>query len=196
MFLESIKIENGEIKNIALHQQRFDETRHFFFPKSPKIELEEVFNDLPSFDKNTIYKLRLIYNSKIHSFQIQPYQPKIIRSLKMIECNQIDYGYKYENRTLLNQLFEQKQDCDDVLIIKNNQITDTSYANIAFFDGKKWYTPKNCLLNGTFKKLLLQKKLIYEQNIFKNELFLFEKAKILNAMLEWEGSEIDIKMII
>ncbi len=196
MFLESIKIENSQLKNLVFHQERFDETRKHFFLNSPTIDLANFFKNLPMLDNEKIYKLRLLYDFSIQSYEIIPYQPKIIRSLKIVHANELAYAHKYAHRTEINHLFEKKELCDDILIVQNNQITDTSYANIAFFDGTKWVTPKNCLLKGTFRKLLFIKKLIYEQNIFKNDIAFYEKAKIFNSMLEWEGSEIEIKNIL
>ncbi|TAE73518.1 MAG: chorismate-binding protein [Bacteroidetes bacterium] len=196
MFLETIKIENSVIKNITFHQERFDETRACFFPNSQKIDLAIFFQNLPIVDTKKIYKLRLLYDFSIYFYEIQPYQPKIIQSLKIIHANSLHYAHKYAQRDELNQLFQKKELCDDVLIVQNNQITDTTYANIAFFDGEKWITPKNCLLKGTFRKFLLTQKFIHEQIIFEKDIFQYKKAKIFNSMLEWEASEIEIKNII
>jgi hypothetical protein len=51
-------------------------------------------------------------------------------------------------------------------------------------------------LNGVKRQILLQKELIYEQKIQLTDLQSFSKAKLFNAMLDFElGWEVDIKDI-
>ena len=45
------------------------------------------------------------------------------------------------NRKNLEKLFLKKDDADDIIIVKNNFITDTSIANIALYNGGNWHTP-------------------------------------------------------
>lgn len=80
----------------------------------------------------------------------------------------------------------QKSECDDILIIKNGVVSDTSFANIIFFDGQRWVTPKIPLLEGTCRARLIANNTIISQEITLNDLKLFSKFMIINAMLDFD----------
>jgi 4-amino-4-deoxychorismate lyase len=195
MFLETIKIAKNQPQNLSYHQQRMDLTRKYFFNTIFSIDLKNITKNLPNLSSELIYKLRIIYAQKIEYIEIQPYFPQKITSLKIIHNNEIDYNFKYAERNNLIELYQKKENCDDILIIKNNEITDTSYANIAFLFENQWITPKNPLLSGTMRQVLLDKKIIKEEKILLENIKNFQKAKIFNSMLEWQGSEIEIDKI-
>ncbi|MEG0647308.1 MAG: aminotransferase class IV, partial [Bacteroides sp.] len=104
----------------------------------------------------------------------------------------INYTYKSTDREALNQLYEQRNTKDDVLIIKNGYITDTSIANVALFDGTHWFTPKHPLLKGTQRAQLLQKGIIQEKEIMLEELFSFSQMTIFNAMIPFQSLVLDV----
>jgi len=110
--------------------------------------------------------------------------------------NAISYDYKFEDRTELENLFSQRDDCEDIIIIKNYQVTDASYANLIFRKNNQWFTPKTFLLNGTARKQLLERKIIFEEKITINDLQRYEKVKLINAMLQFDGPEIDVSQIV
>ncbi len=112
--------------------------------------------------------------------------------MKVVGCDSIEYNYKYENRECLNELLELKQNCDDILIVKNKKITDTSFSNIVFFDGKKWITPSTPLLKGTKREKLLSDGKIVQNEIKLNDLKYFQKAALINSMLDLEDNVISI----
>ena len=72
---------------------------------------------------------------------------------------------KLRQRGKLNELFAKKGSCDDVIIVRNGLITDSSYANLIFFDGREWITPKVPLLEGTCRARLLASGKIKTGNI-------------------------------
>jgi 4-amino-4-deoxychorismate lyase len=73
---------------------------------------------------------------------------------------------------------------DEVIIIKNGCVTDTSYTNICFFDGKEWLTPDTPLLQGTMRRYLLDKGVIREVRIRRKDIQYFKKVSLINAMME------------
>ena len=70
-----------------------------------------------------------------------PYTVRHVHSLALIQADHIDYTYKSAGREPLNRLFALRGACDDILIVKQGLLTDTSIANIALSDGTHWYTP-------------------------------------------------------
>jgi 4-amino-4-deoxychorismate lyase len=186
-FFETIKIQHRKPQNIAWHNQRFNQTRiKLFGIKEPT--LLENFIEIPNDLDKGVFKCRIIYSVEIEKIEFEKYSPRKIQSLKVVECNDIDYSHKYYDRTKLNELLQQKGNCDDILIVKNGLITDTSYANIVFWDGGNWVTPSRPLLAGTARARLLDLQMIMEKEIRIKDLEYFKKARIINAMVDLDES--------
>jgi len=85
---------------------------------------------------------------------------------------------------------KQKEECDDIIIIKNGLLTDASIANLILFDGKNWITPETPLLPGTCRERLLNAGLITKRKIHPDDLKYYQGVKLINAMRYPEESEI------
>ena len=77
----------------------------------------------------------------------------------------------------------QRGDADEVVIVKNGLLTDTSYSNIALFDGQRWVTPRHPLLQGTMRQSLLDTGQLVERDIRDDEGGRYEKVSLINAMM-------------
>lgn len=183
-FIETIKIENGIAHNLDLHIKRASETCFRHFGKRTILPFERIINQEVPNHENGIFKLRIIYSDKIEHFSIDPYQQKIVKSLKIIDGGNLDYSFKYEDRSELERLLSLRGECDDIIIIKDGFVTDTSYSNIVFMVGGKLFTPSNFILNGVKRESMLQKGLIYAREIRFSEIASFEKIFMINSMLD------------
>lgn len=181
--VETVKLKDGIFENMELHNERFNNSRKSLFKVYEPIDLNEMLK-LQEYKKTGIFKCRVIYNQEIIKVEFIPYILKQVQSLKVIKA-EIDYTYKYEERTNINKIFELRENCDDILIVKNGRFTDTSSANIAFFDNVRWYTPLNPLLKGTEREKLLRSKLIFEEDLKLNDLKRFSKAAIFSTMVNF-----------
>ncbi len=186
--LETIKIENRQLCNISYHNERFNRTRQALFNCAEEIDLQDIVV-IPAEVKSDIYKCRVIYSNQIQTVEFSLYQPKIVQSLQLIQANDLDYSYKYLDRSAFANLLS-KVTTDDILIVKNGFLTDTSYANIVFWDGQKWLTPAIPLLFGTKRQALLDAGEIIEAALKPADLKHFKFAKLINAMLDWESSAV------
>ena len=194
-FIETIRLKDGVVSNLDYHVERMNRSVDEVLCTKQKFDLEDALSSL-SLPPKGLHKIRLIYDAEIRSIEVTPYKRKEIRQLKIVYDNAISYDYKFENRTELESLFSQRDDGDDVFIIKNYQVTDTSYANLVFKKNNQWFTPKTFLLNGTTRKRLLEEKIILEEKITINDLYRYEKVKLINAMLQFDGPEIDVSQIV
>ncbi len=183
--LETIKCKDGKLFNMEFHQARFEKAQKEYLGISPKIKLNEVIT-IPEFAKNGLFRCRVTYSTKIDSIEFFPYQFRKTNSLKLLEDNEIDYHFKYKDREKLNQLFEKRGTCDNIIIVKNGYITDSYYANIIFFDGEKWVTPDTPLLYGTQRASLLAEGKIFECRVNPDDLWKYSVAGLINAMLCFE----------
>ena len=191
--LETIKLENGEFANLELHQERMYRSILELFGRENKIDL---VSELKRFQEKSrtsninhkIYKCRIVYSKTLQNIELLPYSSLSIKSLKIVNDDSINYNFKFENREKINQLFAKRKNSDDVLIVKNGLITDTSFCNILFFNGKKWLTPEKPLLKGIQRQFLLNNEIIETANISPNDLHNFTKARLVNAMIGFEDA--------
>jgi len=188
LLIETIRIEGGELQNIAFHNERFNRSRKELFGIGRESALEALIN-LPSTLPSGRIKCRVVYSREIISITFSPYTIKKIKSLQIVEDNSIDYAFKFHDRKHFDDL-RQNIIADDILIVKNGIITDTSYANIVFRDGNKWITPASPLLCGTMRSKLIQEGKIQCVELRKQDLRFFKSAGIINAMIGLEESPV------
>ncbi len=181
--LETIRIKDGKVYNIEYHNRRVDRSRFELFGIDSKIDLRDYI--APPRD-NGIFRCRVIYNrSDIVSVEYIPYKKREFKSFIIIDSN-IEYKYKYANRDKLNRLKEQYSKYSDIIIKKSGFLTDTSIANIAFFDGSSWVTPKNPLLRGTIRERLIEKNILIKKDIKSEDLKHFSYFALMNAMIGFQ----------
>ena len=193
-FIESIKILDGRIVNLENHAARFNNTRLNFFPVMQELELG-LWIHVPEECRKGLFKCRVTYGEEIEKIEFIPYDKPVVRSLKIVYDDDIEYSFKYENRYALDHLLEKKGNHDDIIIVKNNLVTDTSYCNIIMLKGGKWYTPKHPLLKGTKRQELLSLGKIEERVIHADDLTDFELIGLINSMNEPGECLVDIDRI-
>ena len=93
-------------------------------------------------------------------------------------------------------MFQNRKEADDIIIIRNGQVTDSYYANLVFYDGRDWWTPQSPLLKGIKREFLLNKNHVKTRKIYEGDLKSFKKASLINAMLEIGEVEIPIDKIL
>jgi 4-amino-4-deoxychorismate lyase len=142
---------------------------------------------IPDEYQTGLFRCRVLYSSQIEKIEFLPHRYRKIESLKLIENNAIDYHLKYTDRSTLQYLFERKEECDDILIIKNGCITDSFAANTVFYDGETWWTPDTPLLEGTQRERLLKQGKIRLGRITPASLSKYIKVGLINAMQDLEN---------
>lgn len=195
LLIETIQIKNGELQLLSYHQKRMNKSIEDLFNIQNSIVLEEKLT-IPEEAKTGVWKCRIVYSKTIHEISFSPYIYRTINSLQIVDAPNIDYSYKYENRENLQNLLGLKKDADEILITKENHITDTSFSNIIFFDGKDWVTPKTYLLEGTKRAYLIEMKQIKVTDITIDNLYQYKKARLINCFFDLEnGNDIEMRNI-
>ena len=181
-FIETIKLADGCVFHLEYHQERVCNTFLRFFPNQKVLSLSDMIEKvtLPTQGK---HKIRIVYGSEHPSVEVLPYQIRLIATIKCVESDFLDYSYKFLDRTFLDTLKE-SAGTDEVIFVKNGKVTDSSYANIIFFDGRQWVTPSTYLLNGTCRQRLLKEGKIKEAPIHYTDIHHFEQIGFINAMLD------------
>jgi len=193
--IETIKALDGEIYHIDYHQKRYESTLKYFYGIVNEIcKLQEYLHP----PKNGLYRCRVVYSHRgIIDVSYHPYKKREINKLKIIINNDITYKYKSTDRELLNKAYELREEADDVIIVKNGYITDTTIANIALQKDGIWYTPQTPLLRGTTRQRLLDAGKIKEAKINIKDIKTYSQIALLNSMIDFDIiSKRDIKDII
>lgn len=182
-FVETICIENGRPRNLAAHQRRMDRTVARFFPGQQTERLERLLAGCPA--GGGLWKCRVVYGSEgiVGGPTYEPYVMRRVESLALVDGGDVEYAWKSTDRTVLNRLRDFRGDADEIIIVKDGLLTDTSYTNIALFDGRRWLTPARPLLCGTRREELLARGLIVEADIAAADIGRFEKVMLFNAMI-------------
>lgn len=168
------------VMHLEYHQERMN--------RNSRLQLHPYIKNIP-LPKKGIYKLRISYAEELFSgYTLTPYIIPEIKTLKLVIDNTIDYSMKSENRQSLNKLFELRKHCDDILIVKNGKITDTSFCNILLFDGNRWVTPASPLLEGTCRARLIKNGTIIPLDITAEEFKYYIKFMLINALLDFDES--------
>lgn len=195
LLIESIKVVDGKFCNLFYHEQRMIRSLETLCGTDEDLNLEKFLSGLEAPQKG-IYKCRIEYDEQSKQVEFLPYEPKVVRSLKVVEHDRISYEFKYKDRKTIDKLFKQKETCDDILIVKRGNVTDSSYANVVFRKGKHWYTPWSPLLKGTMRQKLLDTNKIQTEEIQLDDITSYESCKLINAMLEFDAPEIDVTRIV
>lgn len=178
VYFESIRVADGKVFHLDYHQRRVG--------RVSVVQLHEAI-DRVSLPQQGVYKLRISYTpTEILRTVVTFYTPKNIETLKVVKDDDIDYSFKWEERSVLNKLYELRGDCDDILIVKHGMVTDTSFCNILFSDGLDWVTPGTPLLAGTCRARLVQEGKVRVEDIRLTELPKYKYYMLINAMLDFD----------
>ena len=181
--LETIQIKNGAFQHIEYHNNRFNSSRADLFGCRDVLKLENIVK-IPSECSEGIFRCRVIYSEKIQEITFAPYVYKEIKTLKLVDIGDWDYSYKYADRSFLTKLLAENQEVDEIIMTKNGFITDCTIANLAFYDGKNWFTPSTPLLKGTKRQQLLDRQLITEKEVRIKDLKNYQGVCLINTFRE------------
>ncbi len=171
---ETIRCKDLEVFNLLYHKKRIQNTIGL------NLALEEYIYP----PNNKLLKCKVVYDDTgIIDIRYDEYIKKDINSFKIVYDDTIIYNKKLVNRIELEKLLEKKCDADEIIIVKNNLIADTSIANIAIYYDNQWITPKSPLLEGTCRARLLEEGKIKESDITLDMLKDARKIATLNAMV-------------
>ena len=180
-FSEVIKIYNGKIFNLPAHIERMNFTLQSFFGSTIPFSLND--EHIPLEFREGLVKCRIVYSLENLEIEYSHYIFREINSLKIIHDNSINYSFKYAERRAFDRLMAQKENCDDILVVKNGLVTDTSFTNVVFESDKGLFTPSTYLLPGTKRQTLLKERVIKEKVIRIEDIEDYIKLYLINAMM-------------
>lgn len=186
MFLETICIEEGKIRSLEAHLKRMNDTCRAFGMEAPSFP--DLLRMLPMALRREKTKCRVVYDDCIREITFDKYVPRNIQTLRIVDGGNADYAYKYADRTALQKLAAEKGKADEILIVKDGFITDTSFSNVVFENEHGLFTPDTYLLNGTMRQQLLAEHIVKERRIRMTDISQYHTAYLVNAMLDMENA--------
>lgn len=193
-FVETICLIDGKPRLLRYHNRRLNHTRKMIFGSTDFIDLADY---IPQKSHSGKQKLRVLYNERILSVKATDYQIDEIEKISAVTIDSsFSYTYKSSNRAYFAQLLDE-HNAQDLVLIQNNLITDTTYCNLIFFDGHRWLTPSQPLLEGCMRQNLIENHGILPVIIRTEDLDKLVSFKRINAMRSFdEAQEIAISAIL
>lgn len=184
-FIETIKIVDGQIQAVDWHIRRVIHTSVSY---GASINIDRAFSALPECCSQGVFKCRIVYDTEIRDVSFSPYSKRSVKSLKIVDGDNLDYSFKYEDRSQLDSLRELRDGCDDIIIVQNGFLTDTSYTNIVLENSDGLFVPDTYLLNGTMRQRLLADNIVTECPVRTCDLKYYDRIILINAMIGLEDN--------
>ncbi|PLK42834.1 aminotransferase class IV [Emticicia sp. TH156] len=181
LLFETIQLQNRKLHNLAYHNQRMHKSRTELLGIDREVSLAELIN-IPAWVGEGLYRCRVSYQHEIEKVEFFPYKPVHPGRIDLVENCQLEYPYKFEDRSGFRQMLNQNPEADDLIILHNGMLTDATFANVAFYDGSQWLTTDAPLLKGTKRQFLLDSGVLKEASIKAEDLKYFSQLALINAM--------------
>ncbi|RXE70405.1 hypothetical protein ED352_10275 [Muribaculaceae bacterium Isolate-002 (NCI)] len=196
MFIETIRYENGMFHLLDMHQRRMlDTVTEVYGGGGCKMPLlsevlagPDVARLLPALNAG-VCKCRVTYDTEIRKVELEPYSPRIVKSLRVVTPDSCpDYRFKYADRFALDALSGLRRGCDEIIIVRDGLVTDTSYSNLLFRAGDRLLTPRTPLLGGVMRRHLIESGVavccdITAEDILPGNRHGITEVYLINAML-------------
>jgi 4-amino-4-deoxychorismate lyase len=180
LLFETICIRRGTPERIERHAARMNDSRRTLFGCTDRIDLQAVIagSTIPD---GPLLRCRVVYGTTVVGVEFTPYDPRPVRTLRVVRDDRISYDHKYQDRSALNRLVE-GCGADDVIIVRGGMVTDSSFANLVFAGGGSWVTPSTPLLRGTRRAQLIAEGVLREEAVGEKDIRGYDSVMLINAM--------------
>lgn len=181
-FIESIRLLNGTVENVKYHQARINETFAFYFEGKAPISLQQII-DSNQPPENGLFKLRIVYAETLEKIEYLPYQAPFFRKFQCFRIpDDFIYRFKFANRIFFENISKKIE--PDVLpvLIQKGLVTDSTFTNLVFKRGDKWFTPKTPLLQGVQLQIMTETFPVNKVEIRETEIETFDAIYPINAL--------------
>jgi len=198
--LETLGCYDGEYLVLKEHMERLKQSADYFqFHRN----IEEAEKKLLDFKKNHnegSWKVRLLLAKDgeitVEGQEIPPNQTvaKTALAKTPVAKNDIFLYHKTTNRSVYKEKLQGHEDKFDVLLWnENEELTEFTMGNVVVeMEGVLFTPPVSCgLLNGAYRRALLEKGIIHEKIIKVSQLPECSKVWFINSVREWIPADIE-----
>lgn len=187
--IETMRLDNGEVKRLSYHKKRIDGAIHHF--KLNAFDFEDALRSYV--EKNGlytgIYRLRVEYNDdlKITHDLLEDKEEVDANVLKMASTDSEFLEYK----TTVRSQYVTTTYPFALYYDRKNRITEFNIGNVVIKEAGGYYTPReNELLNGVMRQFLIDSGKIKIRDYTLDEFIeLYHEKKIeiylINSLREW-----------
>lgn len=180
--LETIRVADGAFCLLPLHRRRMQTAcRELYGCDAPKLSLTQA--DIPREFRRGTVKCRVTYGREIVNVEFERYEVRRINTLKLIRDDAVDYRWKYADRRQLSALHALRGDADEVVIVRNGMVTDTTFSNLICRAGDRLLTPSRPLLEGVMRRWLIDNRIVEAADITAEMLAPDNRAGITEVIL-------------
>ena len=173
---------------LDFHLERLEDSADYF---DFAIDLDIIRKHLISLQFSSPSKLRLMLSSDGH-YELEAHHliySKVEIDLRLagsaVNSSNVFLFHKTTNRDVYQKALNSVQNCDDVILWnERDELTETTIANLFLeFDGELITPPlESGLLAGTYRRDMLEKKLVREAVVRKSDLKSAKKIYIANSI--------------
>ena len=184
-FFETIALVDGKPRHLDYHNRRYHRTMELNFGADPQFDLSDCM-PAPESVGWPLARCRVDYGERIKSVACFEYAPRRLKRFKLVIADEADYSFKSADRKQLDDLYAERGKADEIIIVRDGKLTDTSIANIALLIKGSWLTPAAPLLQGTTRERLLEEKLLVRADITPDDLAKCQGFAVCNAMVGFQ----------
>jgi 4-amino-4-deoxychorismate lyase len=184
--LETIKIKDRRVFALDRHNDRANRSRRALFGSRDSLDLGLSLDAAQIIPPGGLVRCRVLFAEQVERVEYHPYRLPVISSLLIVHADDIDYRYKFEDRRALSELFSRRGAADEILIVRDGLVTDTSISNVVCFDGERYVTPARPLLDGTKRAALLESGAVSPADISIDDLGKYMKVLLVNSLIDLE----------
>ena len=199
--LESLKLEDGKYPLLGYHLARLKDSANYFHFLGNIEEAEKELMTLAEQYPKGIYKVRLLLDGKGQlELQAQKTAPieepvKCALASSAVDSRNPFLFHKTTHREVYEKVSEGlPKDVFSILLWnEKQQLTEFTIGNLVLEKNRRFFTPPvSCgLLAGTFRQHLLDRKLIEEKIIHKEELADCDAIWLINGVRGWLKVELE-----
>ena len=182
MFIETLRIQDGQPRHLDYHAERMRSTAQHFGFTAPTLP-HDIEARLPDDLHSGTVRCRVLYDHTLREITFTPYRKRRIERLIAVDAGAMDYAFKYADRSPLARPQIPLAETDELLFIRDGCVTDTSYTNLILRRGDELVTPDTFLLDGTCRRRLLRTGRVRTARVRLSDLPAYDELLLVNAMM-------------
>ena len=184
------------------HLERLKKSADYFdFPVNTNSLKHKLLDEAQNKNMESAKVRLLLHHDGNFEYEFQPFSGNLQKTSPLqvsMAKSPVDPSnvFLYHKTTYREPYKQAKAECpgfDDVILYNtNNEITETSIANIVVkFNGTFYTPPVKCgLLNGVFRQHLLDQGTVREKQLTVNELKNSEDIYLINSVRKWQSAQL------
>ncbi|MDR1165287.1 MAG: aminotransferase class IV [Deltaproteobacteria bacterium] len=188
-FYEIIRLKNGKYRDVEAHQARMRSAYREILGQEMDFKLADILPEPPG---RGLYRARVEYPGEsfnggrsLPTIAFSGYAHPYLRSLEIVERNDLRYPHKFVKRGRLNSLAEYSRN-DGVIVTRGGYVMGATTANLVFQSSEGLFTPTTYLLPGVKRATLLEEGVIRERVVTIKDVASYDKIYLINSMIDLE----------